>query len=170
MRDVRRRERLEGRKRGSKRDAQLKRTKPIVVPKVQSLGDSPNERALACWTPSSSSPSSFSSSSSSSSEESGDLIILDRSRLLPKIWLSNPVNTLSGSHGCPPMVAGLIFYCKCFTSYISNSSWLPLSSNGLPKWHCRILLFSGFICLTNYDADSQDNKREICLYSHNIPQ
>jgi len=135
MRDVRRRERLAGLKRGSKREAQLQKLpKPApahIVP--DSSEDSSSDQATSCW--SSSSPSSSSSSSSSSppqvTESSVDLVLrqpkqqfltqwgasnpLNGSSSNPVsqiIWELDPFSTLQCVAGMPSMVPELILYCK----------------------------------------------------------
>lgn len=136
MRDVRRRERLAGLKRGSKRDAQVQKLpKPAPGPIVSdNCEDSSSDQAMSCW--SSSSPSSYSSSSSSSSppqvtESSVDLILRQpKQRSLTQwgasnprntsgskpvsqiIWELDPFSTLQCVAGMPSMVQELILYCK----------------------------------------------------------
>lgn len=132
MRDVRRRERLAGLKRGSKREAQLQKpSKPAPI--VQDISeDSSSDQATSFWSPSS--PSSSSSSSSSPpqvTKSSGDLVLprsgqqsltqWDASNLLitsgsnpvpQMIWELDPFSTLQCVAGMPSMVPELILYCK----------------------------------------------------------
>lgn len=135
MRDVRRRERLAGLKRGSKREAQLQKpSKPAPI--AQDISeDSSSDQATTFW--SSSSPSSYSSSSSLSfsppqiTKSSGNLVLprsgqqsltqwdasnlptTSGSNLVPQmIWELDPFSTLQCVAGMPPMVPELILYCK----------------------------------------------------------
>lgn len=73
MRDVRRRERLAGLKRGTKRDTQEKRPQPKVASKP--VEDSSTERTSACWTTSPSSSSTSSSSSTIEEIEAGNELV-----------------------------------------------------------------------------------------------
>lgn len=131
MRDVRRRERLAGLKRGSKREAQLQKpSKPALISE-----NSSSDQTTLIWN--SSSPSSSSSYSSSSSsppqvtKSSGDLVLPQSGHQSLTQWdasnflttpSSNPVpqmireldpfSTLQCVAGMPSMVPELILYCK----------------------------------------------------------
>ena len=137
MRDVRRRERIAGLKRGSKREAKADRSKSGIVPRH--FEDSSNEHSLHWSTPSPSSSTSSTSisssySSSSSPEESGpggDLVMVQARQSAqwsggssttssfnqsppptPTRWLLDPFTTLPGTGAIPSKIAELIFYCE----------------------------------------------------------
>ncbi|BCR87056.1 uncharacterized protein ACHE_31043S [Aspergillus chevalieri] len=163
MRDVRRRERLAGLKRGSKREAQLQKLpKPApahIVP--DSSEDSSSDQATSCW--SSSSPSSSSSSSSSSppqvTESSVDLVLrqpkqqfltqwgasnpLNGSSSNPVsqiIWELDPFSTLQCVAGMPSMVPELILYYE--TVYVPTT--FPNAQNGSKQANKALTTTSAF--------------------------
>lgn len=139
MRDVRRRERLAGLKRGTKRDTQEKRSQPNVASKP--VEDSSTERTSACWT---TSPSSSSTSSSSTIEEfeAGSDLLMSRpiwqqqqqqqqqstswsadysstvlsptANVQPNTttWFPAPQRPMRSADCIPTVVVELIYYCK----------------------------------------------------------
>ncbi|KAJ5108785.1 hypothetical protein N7456_005460 [Penicillium angulare] len=122
MRDVRRRERLAGTKRTSKRENRESRA---TARTDNDEADDPTERTLVLRAPSPSSGSSVSNRGlganliSSENERgrpprwmAGSPLPYQPSRSLPMAWFCDPFCTLPGTNEIPAMVAGLLYYWK----------------------------------------------------------
>jgi hypothetical protein len=128
MRDVRRRERLAGLKRTSKRD---NRSQQAAAKSQGKISDEPKEQRLVLG---SASPSSAASSLIDTENDSSDVSSKPRRgrpsrwsagyplssqwnpnpRLLPNSWFFDPFCSLPGTSELPSMVAHLVYYCKFF--------------------------------------------------------
>lgn len=135
MRDVRRRERLAGLKRTSRRESrsgppaniesnQSKERNRQIQPKEE-------QRLVLRSTPESSVASSFETERSIGRYRRGrhskwttgypyESHLNPNPRCLPSSWFSDPFCTLPGTSELPAMVAHLLYYCKLIT----NQTWL----------------------------------------------
>lgn len=144
MRDVRRRERLAGLKRSSRRES---RTQPVSL---STREENPEERRLVLRTASQSSASSVVEKS-----ESDDSFVDSKHRgrpvrwsagnpssshlnpspcSLPTAWFFDPFCSLPGTTELPTMVGHLVYYCKIFP--VLYSLWLVIVVAGLdPRYY-----------------------------------
>lgn len=129
MRDVRRRERLAGLKRVSKRESRLKQPLPLSASTSPQAESATSEHLLVAGVASPLSASSLADSNPGRSRLSSPQ---ERRRPIvwragysapptpspsplafPPSWLLDPFDSLPGADEAPSMVARLVFYCEC---------------------------------------------------------
>lgn len=150
MRDVRRRERLAGRKRVSRRENRIQQSEPAVISTYLKDDADSSDGKLVLETTTLYSVS----SSSQAAESDGDvdngkqhrrrpLIFLaghspssslsPSPRLFPISWLLDPFNTLPGASEAPSMIGRLIFHCKLPRACFVSSAFSKFTSHH-SKW------------------------------------
>lgn len=140
MRDVRRRERLAGFKRVSRRESRIAQAGIVAGPTQCELVADPDEQTLVLRAPSQSSASSI------EEYESGDSLSTPQFRRgrpvrwsagypcsnpqsFPGSWFLDPFSALPGTSELPSTVAHLVFYCKsCGLFCRSILRFLPVSA------------------------------------------